>query len=245
MALRITTYLVFILLLLACKKAQDRRCWKSFGTETSLVVPIDSVQKMRLNNGLTYVMHQSNERKVEIIGGENMVNLVAVENNNYHLEITNKSYCNFLRDFNKKVTVHIYYPQFTDVYAEVSDSLIFADTIRGNLLDLEMREAGGITVINADLNDLRIVVSAGPGSFIAKGQAKFATLKTQGEGFGDATELNVQNLFAYQNSKAPLKLNVNQTDANVLIDGAGDIFYLGEPANLTLTTNGAGNFIKY
>ncbi len=200
---------------------------------------------MRLNSGLTYVMHQSEEKKIEVIGGANMVDLVDVTTENYQVEITNQSYCNFLRDFNKKVYVHVYYPRFEDVYAEVSDSLIFADTITGNLMKLEMREAGGVAVITANLNDLRVIVSAGPGHFVVNGFAKFATLKTQGQGFGDGINLKSQFLFGYQNSRAPLKLNLEGTEADIIIDGAGDIEYKGEPKSLNLSENGAGNFIKY
>ena len=245
MALRVTIYVAIIIWFSACKKADERRCWKSFGDQTSLVIALDSVQKMRLNTGVTYVMHQSFERKIEIIGGENMVKLVNVQLENYLLEITNKSSCNFLRDFDKKVRVHIYYPQFTDVYAEVSDSLIFMDTIQGDLLQLEMRNAGGVATITCNLNDLRMIVSAGPGHFVANGFAKFATLKTQGQGFGDARGLNSKFLNGYQNSRAPLKLNLENTESSIVIDGAGDVRYMGTPKSIDLIQNGAGNFIKY
>jgi hypothetical protein len=228
----------------ACKKAENRRCWKSFGEESVRVMLLDSVQKIILNSGLTYVMHQSDAKKVEIKGGQNMVNLVEVKQNDYRLEITNRSFCNFLRDFDKKVVVHIYYPQFEDVYAEVSDSLIFEDTIQGNLMQLEMREAGGIATMTTDLNDLRVIVSAGPGHFLINGYAKFATLKTQGQGFGDARNLESKYLFGYQNSRAPLKLNLQNVEAEILIDGAGDVLYQGKPLSIDLIQNGAGNFIK-
>lgn len=234
-----------MLLFLACHKSEGRRCWKSFGDQTSLEISIDSVQRMVLNSGLTYVMHQSDERKVEIIGGGNMVKLVEVITDNYQLEISNQSYCNFLRDFDKKVKVHIYYPRFTDVYAEISDSIIFVDTITGNLMQLEMRESGGVATITADLNDLRIIVSAGPGHFVAKGFAKYATLKTQGQGYGDALNLKSNFIFGYQNSRAPLRLNLEGAEANILIDGAGNIEYVGTPKSIMLDENGAGKFIKY
>ena len=236
---------ICVFIWLGCKKAEERRCWKSTGDLTSLTIPLDSIQKIRLNSGLTYKMHQSEDKKIEIVGGSNMVQLVDVNVENYLLEITNLSYCNFLRDFEKKTTVHIYYPRFEDVYAEVSDSLIFMDTITGNLMRLEMREAGGVATMTTNLNDLRVIVSAGPGHFVASGFAKFATLKTQGQGFGDALQLKSQSLFGYQNSRAPLKLNLENTEADVIIDGAGNIEYKGEPKSLNLIVNGAGNFIKY
>jgi hypothetical protein len=245
MTLRRLYFILLIPFFFACKKANERRCWKTIGDSIKLVTTIDSVQKMVLNNGLTYIMHQSNERKVEVIGGKNMVDLVEIRTNNYQLEITNKSYCHFLRDFDKKIVVHIYYPRFTDIYAEVSDSLIFLDTIQGNLMQLEMREAGGVAILTANLNDLRVIISAGPGHFVANGFAKFSTLKTQGQGFGDASGLKSQFLFGYQNSGAPLKLNLEGTEANIVIDGAGDIQYVGEPISIELTQNGEGDFIKY
>ncbi|MFK8038214.1 MAG: DUF2807 domain-containing protein [Crocinitomicaceae bacterium] len=237
--------LLVLIVCFACKKVDERSCWKTVGNPTSLIIPIDSVQRMVLNSGLTYIMHQSDKRQIEVVGGENMVKLVEVENNNFQLVVSNKSSCNFLRNFDKKVTIHVYYPEFIDVYAEVSDSLIFADTIKGNLMQLEMREAGGVAVMTTDLNDLRVTVSAGPGHFVAKGFAKFATLKTQGQGYGDGLSLKSQFLFGYQNSRATLKLNLDDAVANIGIDGAGDILYSGSPKSIELTLKGEGKFIKY
>lgn len=236
---------LFVLLFSACKKAEDRRCWKSFGDDTTIEIPIDSLQKMRLNSGLTYIMHQSSVRKVEVVGGSNMVNEVDVEIVNFTLEITNRSTCNFLRNFDKKVIVHIYYPEFINIYAEISDSLIFMDTIEGDKMSLEMRSAGGVAIMTTNINHLEVIVSAGPGHFVANGFAKYATLKTQGQGYGNALGLESKFLSGYQNSGAPLELNLDGSEANILIDGAGDVLYKGTPKSIELTQNGAGNFIKY
>lgn len=233
------------ILLVACKKPEERRCWKSFGDPINRVVSIDSVKKMKLYSGLTYVMHQSNDLKIEIMGGANMVNLVDIKSENEILEISNLSACNFLRDFDKKVTVHIYYPEFSDVYAEVSDSLIFADTIRGNRLKLEMREAGGVAVMRTDLNNLNLTVSAGNGHYVATGYAKYAAFKTQGQSFANCLGLRSDFLYAYQNSRGQLKVDLDNVEANIVIDGAGDLIYSGEPSELSLIQNGAGNFIKF
>jgi len=242
---KIISFLMVGILLLACKKKEDRKCWKSFGDQTLRTVSIDSVQKMRLLSGLTYVLHQSNDLKVDIIGGENMVDLVSVDSENDRLEISNLSFCNFLRDFDKKIVVHIYYPEYSDVYAEVSDSLIFADTIKGERLKLEMRESGGVAVMTTDINNLNLTVSAGNGHYVAKGYAKFASFKTQGQSFADCTGLKSKFLYAYQNSRGRLKVDIENVEANIVIEGAGDVIYSGEPKQLSLTKNGAGNFIKH
>lgn len=238
-------HIFFIFSIVACKKATDRRCWKTVGESTQLTVPIQGVEKFILNKNITYIMHQNDENKIVIEGGENMVNLIDVSLEASILTITNTSYCNFLRDFNKKIKVHIHYPEFRNIYAEVSDSIIFLDTIKGESLALEMREAGGVTVLRTQLNDLRLLVSAGPGSFVVNGFAKYATLKIQGQGFGNALGLTTKYCNIYQNSYANLKANLENTAVNVLIDGAGDVLYKGTPISVELVENGAGNFSQF
>ena len=240
-------YLLIISVLIftiTCKKSDQRRCWKTIGETTTLTLPIDSVKKFNLYSKLTYVLHQSNARKIEIIGGSNMVNLVDIDYKNYTLDIRNKSYCHFLRDFDKKIVVHIYNPHYEDIYAEISDSLIFLDTIKGNLLQLEMRESGGVTVLTSDLNDLSVIVSAGVGSFVLNGFAKYATLKTQGQAFGNALGLTSEFLNIYQNSNNNLSVNISNAETNVLINGAGDVEYAGIPKSVIISKNGDGVFVK-
>jgi len=231
--------------LIACKKTSERSCWKTYGESTKRTISIEGVNKFILHKNISYVIHQNDSNKIVVEGGENMVNLVEVSKVDSVWSIENKSYCNFLRDFDKKIKVHIHYPEFKSIYAEVSDSIVFKDTIKGNLLDLEMRESGGVTVLTTQLNDLRLLVSAGPGSFIVNGYAKYSTLKVQGQGFGDALGLNTKYTNIYQNSYANLKVNLQDSECQILIDGAGDVQYIGEPKEINLVKNGAGNFSQF
>ncbi|MFD1550940.1 hypothetical protein DNU06_04945 [Putridiphycobacter roseus] len=238
-------YIWFIFSFIACKKATERRCWKSVGEPGKRSLSIADVERFVLHKNITYIMHQNDSNKVVIEAGVNMLHLVEVRNEAAVLTIENKSYCNFLRDADKKVKVHIHYPAFKNIYAEISDSIIFLDTMKGESLHLEMREAGGVAVLTTQLNDLKLLVSAGPGSFVVKGFAKYANLKVQGQGFGDATGLSMKFISIYQNSVANLKVNLQDTEGNVLIDGAGSVLYKGIPKNVEIIQNGVGNFSQF
>ncbi len=241
---RLSFLLILIALALACKKPEDRTCLKSYGEMDTLIHFVDSVQKFNLYSGIKYRFFQSNKRSVKVIGGNHLIKHVNIDRSGYEVDITNGNKCNFLRDYNKKIEVEIYYPHFHKIYAEISDSLVFNGIVTGNLLSIELRESGGILWIKTDVNDLRILVSSGPGSFIAKGKAKYTTLKIQGRGFGDAGQLSADFASIYQNSISNMIVNLESTAADVRIDGIGQVRYLGDPESLNVYGKGAGECVK-
>ncbi len=236
---------ILSILLLACKKPEERSCWKSYGSIDTISYGIDSVEKFNLYNHVTYRFFQSDERKILVIGGDHVIPKIEILNHNFQVDIRNQNKCRFLRDYDKKIEIQIYYPHYHKMYAEPTDSMIFEDTITGNYFELEIRESGGVAKLNTDLNDLRLTVSAGAGSFVVGGKAKFSTLKVQGQGFGNALNLICKYAFVYQNSGVDLLTNFSETEANVVIDGAGDVRFKGEAKTLMVDGKGVGECITY
>ena len=68
----------------------------------------DSVQKFELFKGIVYRFYQDTLRKVVIKGGENVVGLVDVKVKDYMVSVHNGNSCNFLRDYEDKITVEIH-----------------------------------------------------------------------------------------------------------------------------------------
>ncbi|MEX1002642.1 MAG: DUF2807 domain-containing protein [Crocinitomicaceae bacterium] len=240
-------YIIAVGVLLAffgCKKKEDRKCWKGHGEETFIEIPLDSVRSFDLGKGIRYKIYQDDLNKVVIRGGANMVNLIEVEDRQDTLYIDNNNSCNFLRDHERDVVVEIHYPYLQDFYIEPSDSVTFENTVSGDFLKIEIREAGGSLKLNTDVGFLYMVVSHGSGDFTVSGKATSAQLKVQHNGYGDARNFKADQLLVYQNSTAPIKINADNTKLEVEIQGIGDVFYTGTPIEVSLAGNGSGELIK-
>ena len=54
--MRVTvTFIAFIFILASCKKAEDRRCFKSVGDETTVEIELDSFNELFLGPHLNFV----------------------------------------------------------------------------------------------------------------------------------------------------------------------------------------------
>jgi len=232
------------LLLFSCKKAGDRQCLKSFGAPATLEIPLDSVYQFCLYKNITYHVFQDTLRKVVVKGGTNTVNFVKVSNVDHVLSITNENKCQFLRDFEQKITVEIHYPFLYKFYSETNDSLIFHDTISASQLHIEQSMGGGGVRAHVNVTELVMAASHGVGNFKVSGNAGTADLRVQTDGSGDATALVCPFYLLDQNSTQDLLVNLEGATASIAIKGTGNVIYTGTPDSLNIIQKGDGAVIQ-
>lgn len=234
----------FVLTFSSCKKSEDRACYKSTGDQTSIEMPLDSVHTFKLYKNIKYRIFQDTLRKIVVKGGENVVNLIDVENQSGTVSIRNGNKCNFLRKSEDYIEVEIHYPYLKRFYAEPSDSVIFENTITADSLIIDLREGGGSARLDVDVNFFAINVSYGTADYTLTGKANNAEVKIQNNGFADAQKFNAGYLFVYNNSTNDIRIDLTNSEVYVLIEGTGDIYYSGNPAVANVDQIGSGSFIK-
>ena len=235
---------VLIIMLLSCKKASDRKCLKGNGGQDSLVIALDSISTFNLYKDIKFNIYESDEKKLVVKGGENIISQINLSYDNQTISIANDNKCHFLRTGSRSLEVDIFYPTYSRFYIEASDSVTFKDTIHSNL-DIEMRNGGGSLFLNVDNTSLKIVVSKGTADYTLGGTTGYAELKVQNNGYGDALNLEANSIFTYQNSTADLYLNFEGANVSSLIDGTGDIFYKGVAISIIEEGNGSGKLLQY
>ena len=94
-------------------------------------------------------------------------------------------------------------------------------------------------VLDVDNYRTDIVVSVGTANYVITGHSSNAEIKVQDKGFADASGFTADNLFGFQNSTSDLYLNLDSSNAEIIINGTGDIYYTGTP--LTMTEDGVGS----
>jgi hypothetical protein len=229
----------------SCKKSKDRGCFKSSGDVTELEVSIDSIQKFRLFKGIVYNFYQDTLRKLVIKGGDNVIGFIDVTQGNYEVSINNLNSCDFLRDYDDKITVDIHYPHYTSIYAEPTEPMRFMDTLTGNQIKIELRNGGESLDLNVDVNRLLLNVSFGAGRINVYGRTGFLKLATQNLGRINALGIKADDMFIYQNSTTDMPVNFDSTNVKVHFKGNGDVRFVGVPNVLEVTGDGDGEVITY
>ena len=229
----------------SCKKAEDRGCLKSTGKMTELTYSIDSVQEFKLYKGIVYRFYQDDRREVIIKGGKNVIKFINIESINYVTAIRNLNSCDFLRDYDDKITVEIHYPHYNNIYAEPTEPMLFVDTLKGDFTNIELRNGGESLDLNVDIKIIQLSVSYGTGSININGKANLAKLGIQNLGRINALNLSAPNVSIYQGSATDLLVNFENSNVSVGFNGSGDVRYVGTPNSLNIFGQGDGEVITY
>ena len=63
-------------MLFGCKKSEDRNCFKSTGAMSVKEIELGEFSRLYMGPHLKYVLIQSDENKLRIVGGKNVINFV-------------------------------------------------------------------------------------------------------------------------------------------------------------------------
>lgn len=239
-------WLIIILFgLLACKKAEDRRCVKSAGETTTLTVQTADFDRIFVGPNMNIILVQDSLNEMRITAGKNLVNFISSDVEDGVLRIENENRCNFLRSYKHEVTVELHFTSLSEINFEGTKPLSCNGTISGNSLSVFVRDGAGLVDLDVDYNNVNFTVTNGWGNFDISGNTNNLYMNIRNNGFGTTYDLNVANeLNVISNTAGLLKLNTSAADCRVQIQSVGDIWYIGNPNSLDFTALGEGMLIN-
>jgi hypothetical protein len=245
--MRFLLFIFSIVLLVSCKKAEDRECMKSAGKQTSLEIALSDFKKLRVGPKIEVVLVQGAENKLVVHGRENVIKHISHDiNEEGVLMLVNNNRCNFLRSFEKnKVKVEVHFIDLNDLFFEGTFDLTTKGVINTNNIKLNIQD-GGATVY-LQLNCYRIEANQGHGygDFVLSGECHDANLRVTSNGFADATGLKVNNeLIVISNTPVSSSVNVDGAKTTIEIGGSGNVKYIGQPLTMKIVKYGTGQLIN-
>ena len=243
----LVSILVVFVLVSACKKAEDRSCWKFWGDEKTMEIAIDAdFDKLFLNAHLEYELVQDSTDKLVIIGGENVIKKVEWSiSDDKTLTISNKNKCHFLRNERKVIKVEIHYTNIYNIHFEGTEPLKTRGTLNTNYFVLFIRDGAG--PVTMDLNCISVVadISHGWGNYVLTGNTDHAFIGARSNGYGDALGLNVnQSIYVSHETSGTLKVNCGNLPLDGYLKGNGNILYKGTPSSMNILDTGGGEVLK-
>jgi Putative auto-transporter adhesin, head GIN domain len=240
-------YLISIAVILsfvACKKAEDRSCFKSIGNDTTKEIALDSFDKLYMGPHLKYVLVQDTVEKVVLTGGENLLNFVETDVSDGTLSVRNINKCNFLRSYSKLVTVEIHLVDVINITFEGTHEVICRNTINSTYLTLVIRDGAGEFNLDLNANSLNAVVTHGWGNFNISGSVDYLNMNIRSNGFGSTYDLIVKDSINIACSTTePVKINSDSCQLRAQTLSSGDIWFVGTPEFIEFNTYGTGELL--
>lgn len=239
--------LVFLLILpfSACKKAENRKCFKGVGTETTKVLELPTFNKLLLKEHIQYVLIQDSTNQLIIQGGENLVNFIewSLDGEN-RLKIENKNKCSFLRKMSTKLIVEIHYTTIEDIHFEGTESLTNIGELSGNYLSLLIRDGAGSVNLNINTPLTYADISHGWGDYTFTGKTEYAEIRARSNGYCNVLGLEVRDsIFTSSSTAGTIKLKADGIPLRGEILTNGKILYRGTPSLIDVKITGTGELI--
>ncbi len=229
---------------ISCKKSEDRSCWKTVGDLSTKEIILEPFNKIKLNAHLQYLLVQDSTNKLIIRGGKNLINFVQAEMVDDVLEISNKNKCNFLRDYDQKITVEIHFTNLINIHFEGSERLWGSGKLKFDWLTLLIRDGAGPVELDFDAQFINTILSHGFGSFKFTGSTNKANFNIRSNGYGDAFGLSVNDsITVISKTQGNVKVNADGAILKAQTEADGDIMYKGLPSSILFNQYGDGKLI--
>lgn len=236
--------LMFLPLAFSCKKASERKCWKSAGPYAEKVIQLGDFNRLFLKEHLRYTLIQDSTNQIVIKGGVNMIDFIEVNGENGLVSIRSRNKCNFFRKY-AIVDVEIHYTSMINIVFEGTESLTCLDTMKTNYLALTLRDGGGSMQMLVDAFDIRTDLTHGWGDMMIAGKTNTSRYQLLGDGFIDASNLQVRDSISFISYSSTIqKINAENCKLKSEINGIGDIWYYGIPTSIYNIEYGKGKLIN-
>lgn len=238
-------FLILMIGLFSCKKAQERSCFKGKGEEITTEVVIDTnIDSLILHDDIYYTLIPGKKSKVVLTGGENLLSFIDIYVEDGKLTIQNKNKCKFLRSLKNKIYASIYVDSITYIEYYGSRGLQNKDTLHSGELRLVITDGAGEVDLTLKNGYTSATVTYGVGNFILHGQTSIAYFNCSGNSYCDTRDFKIiQEVSVNSNTQANMLVNAGNTHLIAVIRQDGNIEYVGNPNDKILNRKGKGELI--
>jgi len=234
-------FLLTAVLVFACKKPENRKCFKLLGSETTKEIPLESFERLDLREHVEYVLIQDSLDMVVLKGGKNLLNLIEVKSESGLLTIENKNRCGFLRNAKKVVVAEIHFTKLVNIRFIGTEPLTNQGTINTDYLTFYSRDGAGD--VNLNINALIVDAEANHGwcNFTLTGTAQKARICAKSNSYCDVSGLTVtDSIYVASETVGDIKINADNLKIYGYITESGNILYKGTPLGIDVMLNGTG-----
>lgn len=229
--------LIFALALAGCEPNRFN-CVDGSGTRTTKERELATFTAIAVQGSIDVVLEHGPNHQATVVCEGNLHRLLQTKVDRNTLQIQwDGSTC--VRP-NEPVTVTITAPEIRGLQLSGS-GLVTADSLHGEVVNINNTGSGAIDVRNVNATELRIDV-AGSGDVDADGTATTLDYTASGSGEISALGLVGRDASARISGSGDIRLHADST-LNATITGSGDILYTGTPT-VTSSISGSGTVKK-
>ncbi|HTX88967.1 MAG TPA: DUF2807 domain-containing protein [Bacteroidales bacterium] len=224
-------------------------CTKSGGeclTNTGPIVTedrgISGFDSIHVTDYVNLLITQDSVEKVVVEAGKNIIGGISTTLAGRELFIGNNNKCNWLRDYNKPINVHISVRNLLHIYYNASGNITSQDTLHSDSLKVEAWGGCGTIELTVRIPQGYFTLQQGTATIILHGFCTINSIYSKDYGLIRADDLKSGYTFAKNSGSNDCYVNASQY-LEATIQSIGNIYYGGNPAALVTHINGTGQVI--
>jgi hypothetical protein len=235
--------LVILLLMTACNREQLDDCYTGTGPMVTEERPSGYFERIELYDNVNLVLIEGNQPTLKIEAGQKLLDAIKTEITDSTLLIRNTLKCNWVRSYDREITVYATAPALHEIRYEGSGDVRTAGPV--TLDSLQVSIWGGAGTFDLDLHayQLNLALHYGTVDLHVKGKAVLTTIFANSYGPFYCNDL-ISNIVYIRNSGTN---NCHVHAEHILeaeITSVGNIYYTGNPYELKTNISGSGKLIK-
>lgn len=234
--------LLLAIIFTGCNKPAERSCLKSNGQMTTQTVNFQkSFSEISLLDDLNLILVQDSINFLEIVGPENLIQLIGMDSSNTELTLSNHNKCNFLRE-KKQINLYYHYSSLNEIHLFGYGLLTNTNEINH---PISIYTDQAFSSINLTLNNTNTSLYISRGSTDVNLNGNTTNLYCYSSGLAPVKAKNLQTNKAHINSNSINTFEVSVSDSlTIELNNYGDVYYHGNPSYTKFTVTGEGEIFN-
>ncbi len=221
-------YILWLGVLLSCNDQDAPGCLKKTGAiKTYEFSALEAFEVIHVQSPMDMELVQSNEYKVVLTTGENLINKIQVEEKEGVLSVRNDNSCNWARAYGN-ISLKVYMPELKRLVFESGGKITASDTLTFDELELDTGESSGDFEFALQADKLTIHSKRISNFYISGAVDSLKLDFTSGDGRFYGQNLKANHVHFYHNGTNDLMVYPIQSLSGV-IDRYGNVLYYNEP----------------
>ena len=237
-------FMGMILMVTGCQKDKGLDCFKSTGKIVIEERSVGIVNVIELHDNINLILtHDTLKTRLAVEAGENLLYKITTGIDSNKLILRNNNNCNWVRSFETPVNVYLTASRIDTIIYHASGDISTTNALVNDTLQVDIWEGSGSINMNINVSRSRFYVHTGTVDLTVRGSSQINFIASLA--YGPVNCLDLETKFTYMRTISPNDCYVNATvTLSVEILNIGNIYYKGNPPNVSGSISGSGKLIK-
>lgn len=239
-----TAFFAILILHTSCKKENMGDCFKSAGNVVSETRFLEDFTRLEVEDGVDVFFGFGQENVAIVETGTNLIDLIDTEVLDGTLYIRNRNTCNWVRKLDTPIRVDLTCKTLDFLVSRGFGQIESTDTISQPVFAAEQWDASGTIRLLLNTEEVYLKSHTGPADFVCHGNTNILYAYNSSMGILRLEGIQANGIQIWNRGVGDIYVTTNYW-GNIHIDDIGDVYYTGNPVELTIETNGPGQAIPF